>query len=201
MNEKVEKILVNDRQKVIGVRTTSGKKNADYVILSSGVVGSCELLLKHNKELLFEKKIGTGIQDHTNIRVNVLSNTKIGSLNEIYQSKVKSLFLGIKHLLGIPTVMRGTGATSAAYLDLDKDGEIDTRIQILQFYETGRHASDTMFGNGKPGFSISINAIHPESKGNISLANDSLVIDPNYLSAKKDIEILKLYINYQYIFI
>ena len=196
MNEKVEEILVNDKRKVIGVRTTSGRKNADYVILSSGVVGSCELLLKHNKELLLKQQIGTRIQDHTNIRVNVLSNTKIGSLNEIYESKLKSLLLGIKHLLGIPTVMRGTGATSAAYLDLDKDGEIDTRIQILQFFETGRHDSDTMFGNGKPGFSISINAIHPESKGTISLENDSLVINPNYLSAKKDMEILKLALKY-----
>ena len=92
MNEKVEEILVNDKRKVIGVRTTSGRKNADYVILSSGVVGSCELLLKHNKELLLKQQIGTRIQDHTNIRVNVLSNTKIGSLNEIYESNIQGDF-------------------------------------------------------------------------------------------------------------
>lgn len=43
---------------------------------------------------------------------------------------------------GKPTLMKGTGATSAVHLDLDRDGEIDTRIQLVQFSETGRHGSD-----------------------------------------------------------
>lgn len=109
----------------------------------------------------------------------------------------KKLLLGIKHFLGIPTIMRGTGATSAAYLDLDKDGAIDTRIQILQFAETGRHGSKgSLFNNSEPSFSISINAIHPESTGNIRLDGDKIKVDPKFLSSMKDIEILKLSLKY-----
>jgi choline dehydrogenase-like flavoprotein len=93
--------------------------------------------------------------------------------------------------------MRGTGATSAAYLDLDKDGEIDTRIQILQFAETGRHGSNgKLFGSSEPSFSISITAIHPESYGEIVLDGDTNIVDPKFLSAQKDIEILKLALEY-----
>jgi len=39
----------------------------------------------------------------------------------------------IKHLLGRRTLMVGTGATSGVHLDLDGDGEVDTRIHVVQF--------------------------------------------------------------------
>ena len=88
--------------------------------------------------------------------------------------------------------MKGTGATAAAHLDLDKDGEIDTRIQIVQFSETGRHGSDgKLFSSCKPGFSISITAIHPRSRGEITLNDSGQSVDPMYLSSKDDIELLK----------
>ena len=66
--------------------------------------------------------------------------------------------------------MKGTGATSAAHLDLDGDGEVDTRIQIVQFNESGRYGSGgKLFSTSKPGFSISITAIKPRSKGSIKI--------------------------------
>ena len=58
--------------------------------------------------------IGNGLQDHVNLRVNVLANQNIGSLNEISCSFIKKMALLFKHCLGIPTLMVGTGATSAA---------------------------------------------------------------------------------------
>jgi choline dehydrogenase-like flavoprotein len=201
IEEKVESIIFDANNKVTGVKTDKGIKEADYVILSAGVIGSNDLLLREKnirKNSFFDNlNIGESIQDHTNIRVNVFANKEIGSLNEIYDSFYKKLSLGLKHFAGRSTVMRGTGATSAAYLDLDEDGEIDTRIQILQFAETGRHASDgSLFGSNKPSFSISINAIHPESHGTIILDGDKNIVDPNFLSSPKDIEILKLALKY-----
>jgi choline dehydrogenase-like flavoprotein len=93
--------------------------------------------------------------------------------------------------------MRGTGATSAAYLDLDKDGKIDTRIQILQFSEAGRHGSKgSIFKTSEPSFSISINAIHPKSKGKLSLEDEIVKVNPNFLSNPKDLEVLKLSLEY-----
>lgn len=200
LSEKVEALQFDENRHVTGVQTDKETIEADFVILSSGVIGSCELMLKEQNRGNISADIRIGeIQDHTNIRVNVRANRKIDSLNEIYDSLLKKMFLGVKHFTGFSTVMRGTGATSAAYLDLDGDGAIDTRIQILQFAETSRHGHDNkgyLFGSNQPSFSISINAIHPESKGRISLEGDDSVVDPNFLSKEKDIEILKLALKY-----
>lgn len=200
LSEKVEMILFDEKNQVKGVKTNKGILESDYVILSAGVIGSCDLILREQIKgnLLQGLNIGE-IQDHTNIRINIFANEPINSLNEIYDSWFKKLILGFNHFTGKPTVMRGTGATSAAYLDLDNDGQIDTRIQILQFAETTRHGygnNGSLFGSNKPSFSISINAIHPESKGTIILDGEKNIVNPNFLSAPKDIEILKLALKY-----
>lgn len=200
LNEKVVGILFDENKKVKGVQTNKRIIDSDYIVLSAGVIGSCDLMLREQARGSLTDKLNIGmIQDHTNIRINVLATKKIDSLNEVYDSWLKKAKLAIKHFLGIPTVMRGTGATSAAYLDLDHDGQIDTRIQILQFAETTRHGHGNngyLFGSNKPSFSISINAIHPESKGTILLDDKDNTVDPNFLSVGKDIEILKLALAY-----
>jgi len=201
LDEKVESILFDDNGRAIGVKTNKGIKESDYIILSAGFIGSNYIMLREKLEkknsLFYDLPVGTVVQDHTNIRVNVFTNEEIGSLNEISGSFYKQLKLGFNHFMGKSTVMRGTGATSAAYLDLDKDGEIDTRIQILQFAESGRHGSNgSLFGSYKPSFSISITAIHPESHGNITLDGDNIAVDPKFLSSRKDMEILKSALEY-----
>jgi len=198
MGESVENILFNDSGKVIGVKTNKRVIDSDYVILSGGVIGTCDLLLreKNNKKphgALNNLIVGNNVQDHTNIRINVSTNKSIDSLNEISESFYKKLLLVFKHFSGKPTLMKGTGATSAAHLDLDKDGKIDTRIQIVQFSESGRHGSDgKLFSSGQPGFSISITAINPKSKGTVKLDGINNSVDPMYLSSKEDIKLLKL---------
>ena len=198
MGESVKNILFNDSGKVIGVKTNKRTVDSDYVILSGGVIGTCDLLLreKNNKELggtLNNLIVGNNVQDHTNIRINVSTNKSIDSLNEISESFYKKILLVFKHFSGKPTLMKGTGATSAAHLDLDGDGKIDTRIQIVQFSESGRHGSDgKLFSSGQPGFSISITAINPKSKGVVKLDGINNSVDPMYLSSKEDIKLLKL---------
>ena len=198
LDQNVECFLFNDAREVIGVKTSFRDVYSDYIILSAGVIGTCTLLLKEQRRLkksntfLKNLKIGTNIQDHTNLRVNVLTNEKFGSLNEISSSFFKKFNLVFKHFSGQPTVMSGTGATSAAHLDLDQDGVIDTRIQILQFSETGRAGSDgKLFSSNRPGFSISITNINPKSKGKIKLNGDNVEVDPMYISSEEDIELLK----------
>lgn len=104
--------------------------------MSGGVIGSCQILLseknRNNKnfdDVIKNNEIGNDIQDHTNLRINVLTNKKIGSFNEISNNFYLKFLTFMKHLVGIPTVMKGTGATSAAHLDLNSDGIVDTRIK------------------------------------------------------------------------
>ncbi len=199
IGERVESLLFNGSQ-VVGVKTNLRKINSDYVILSGGVIGTCDLLLrerlnrsKGKSSALRDLVVGNDIQDHTNLRINVLTNKNIGSLNEIFNSFYQKSILLIKHFTGQSTLMKGTGATSAVHLDLDKDGEIDTRIQVVQFSETGRHGSDgEFFSTHSPGFSLSITAINPKSKGVIKIEGEGNSINPKFLSDKGDVELLKL---------
>ncbi len=200
INENVESLLINNDQEVIGVKTSLRDIYSDCVILSGGVVGTCDFLLREKYKATNESNgfltnldIGEGVKDHTNLRLNVLTNNNIGSLNEISNSLFKKTALIFKHFSGQPTLMRGTGATTAAHLDLDKDGVVDTRIQIVKFYETGRAGSDgKLFSSSEPGFSISITPINPESKGSIKLDGSNANVDPMYLSSEKDVALLKL---------
>ena len=201
--ELVEEFVFNG-SKVVGVKTNLREIKADYVILSGGVIGTCKLLLNENvrlqkqgNDILNALTFGKDIQDHTNLRVNVLTNKNIGSLNEISDNFYKKMVLVIKFFLGKATLMKGTGASSSVHLDLDNDGVIDTRIQVVQFSETGRHGSDgKFFSSSKPGFSLSITNIHPKSKGIIKLDKSIDIIDPMYLSSKKDIELLQLALSF-----
>jgi choline dehydrogenase-like flavoprotein len=201
--ENVEKILFQNCEKVTGVKTNQRSINSDYVILSCGVIGTCGLLLRAKDKnengggnILKNLVIGADIQDHTNLRINVITNKNIGSLNEIYYSFFRKSLLMLRHIFGKSSLMTGTGATSAAHLDLNQDGVVDTRIQIVQFTESGRHGSDGKYFGSKPGFSISINAINPESKGELTVEEQDTTINPKYLSSKNDIELLKLALKY-----
>tara|TARA_B110000008_G_scaffold265393_1_gene290508 strand:+ start:306 stop:1805 length:1500 start_codon:yes stop_codon:yes gene_type:complete len=198
VNECVEEILFK-KTKAVGVKTNLRIIDADFVILSGGVIGTCKLLFDQRKVLnqkgnkIFNNlPIGKNIQDHTNLRVNVLTNKEIGSLNEISNSSYQKLSLLLKHYLGKHTLMKGTGASSFVNLDLDGDGKIDTRIQVVQFSETGRHGSDgSFFSSSHPGFSLSITTINPSSKGEV-ISEGSNNVNPMYLSSRKDIDLLKL---------
>ncbi len=201
IGEVVKRVLVDGDERVVGVETDRKVIKSDFVILSGGVVGTCSLLLreKENKESFGNIKhleVGSGVQDHTNLRVNVLTKSEIGSLNEVSRSFRKKLSMMVGHFLGKLTLMVGTGATSGVHLDLDGDGKVDTRIQVVQFTETGRHGSDGKYFSDTPGFSFSITPINPDSKGKIKVVDGDVVIDPMFLSEKNDLEILKLALRY-----
>ena len=200
--EEAERI-VHENGRVVGVKTNQRLINSDYVVLSGGVIGTCSLLLKTQRDNLKlkinafnDEQIGSGVKDHINLRINILTKEKFGSLNEISNSNYQKFFLIIRHLFGKSSLMQGTGATSAVHLDLNNDGLIDTRIQIVQFTETGRHGSDGKYFNSKPGFSLSINSISPKSSGFIKLDESNIIVNPNFLDCKEDIDLLKLALSY-----
>lgn len=202
LGQTVERLLLNGEGRVTGVATNDGEISADHVVLSGGVIGTCSLLLKEKVHAastgvgMCNIDIGSGLQDHTNLRVNVITNRGFDSLNEISRSLIKKMLMLFRHCVGIPTLMVGTGATSAVHLDLDGDGLIDTRIQVVQFTETGRHGSDGKHFDTEPGFSFSITPINPVSKGTIALGADGVEIKPKYLADARDVELLKSALTY-----
>jgi len=193
LNKNVEG-FVYSKDKIIGVKTQDETFHADYILINAGVIDTVKLFLKEKKNLMKITKnnhslesIGHGVKDHTNLRINVRATRNIGSLNEINNSFPKKFILLLRHILGIPTLMRGTGATSAIHLDLDNDGVVDTRIQLLRFSENDRAGSDgSLFDSSNPGFSFSITQINPSSSGQIN----SNEVNPRYLHSKKDMKIL-----------
>lgn len=198
MGFRVTNLVVDDDLKVVGVFDGHDVFLADIVILSAGVIGTNILLqnkaLKLSDNSFVELNIPAGhnIKDHTNLRVNVESKIPFGSLNEINSSWSNKAYVFLRHIFGSRTVMMGTGATSAAHLDLDSNGEVDTRINLLNFSETGRMGSDgKLFSSTAPGFSISITQINPVSHGTLETRNDESILDPGYISDEYDVDHLK----------
>ena len=185
------------KNKQFEVISKSNNYLADYVILCSGVIGTNSLFLsKHISEIdddyLREHNVGLSVRDHSNVRLNVRSSKSFGSLNEINEQFLKKFYILAKHLLGLNTLLQGTGATSGVHLDLDGDGIVDTRIHVLQFSETGRHKSDGKDFCPGPGFSLSITPIKTMSSGKIVLDESGApVIDPGYFSEQADLKLMK----------
>ncbi|MDB0049879.1 GMC oxidoreductase [Pseudomonadales bacterium] len=193
---EVDYLAVNDSGGIVGVVSKDKLYKSSLVLLCAGVIGTNELLMKKalnvSSGLLVDLRLaaGTGIADHANLRVDVQSARPLASLNEISSSLFLKARLFIEHLFGKPTLMRGTGATSAANLDLDRDGEVDTRINLLRFYESGRSGAG-LFSSTHPGFSLSITMINPLSRGEISIQGGKCNIAPGYLNDPKDREFMK----------
>lgn len=194
LNEKALKLLVNGDECVSGVITNKRIIKSDYVILSAGVIGTNTFLMN---QVIDDGKKATippiglhRIQDHVNLRINVISHEEIGSFNEIEKSMLKKIKIFSRHLMCMPNLLRGTGATSGVHLDLDGDGLVDVRIQVVQFTESGRHGSDGRYFGDNPGFSLSITPINPYSKGKIDIVDGKVIIDPDYLSDERDVNLL-----------
>ena len=85
--------------------------------------------------------------------------------------------------------MHGSGASSAANIDLYGNGEVNLRVNLLRFHESGRlGSSGKLFDNSDTGFSLSLTQINPTSQGFINQDGD---VNPGYLSAPEDIQFLK----------
>ena len=199
LGKEVKNLILNSQGQIIGICDGETTELSDVVILASGVIGTNKILLSNTIDYSTlssrpsSYNAGLSVQDHTNLRVNVRSKIPLSSLNEInrnFFSKARYTFL---HFLGYKTLLAGTGATSSVNLDIDNDGNIDTRLNLLHFHETGRLGSQgTLFASRSPGFSVSITHINPKSKGSISLQPSGAVcVKPNYLSESIDMDHLR----------
>lgn len=195
LSEVVDDIEIQDGA-VKGVWVGNQLLSSDMVILSAGVVGTGKLLSRLKKKSILDasqKKI-SDIKDHTNIRINVRSKKRIFSLNQITLPILKRIQFFLKNRKKIFSIMHGSGASSAANIDLYGNGEVNLRVNLLRFHESGRlGSSGKLFDNSDTGFSLSLTQINPTSQGFINQDGD---LNPGYLSAPEDIQFLKDALNY-----
>lgn len=145
----------------------------EKVILSGGCWGTHDILSRSVPELYTSDR---QLWDHPNLRINVESNYDFGSLNTVENSLIKKLLLGVRYLFNPNSIMASPGATSCFYIDLDEDGKVDAKVQLLNFSEDGRLGSNSskMFCNS-PGFSLAITLI----RDGVSCSYSSGSIDTN----------------------
>lgn len=188
--------LVDDIEIVDGVAkgVKIGKELvcADIIILSAGVQGTGKLLCNILDKINIKPPLCnllTGIKDHTNLRVNVKCNRNIFSLNRLSLSFPRNLSFVLNFAMNCLSILRGSGATSAANIDLFGDSRINLRINLLRFHESGRLGSNgKLFDTSDPGFSLSLTQINPLSYGSIDSDGH---IDPGYFSDYDDIKFMK----------
>ena len=190
LGSKVEEIIIKNG-KAYGVIANGSEYNCDALILCGGVIGTNRIVYNlAKKNDIPELDSLETIADHTSLRINVLTKEKINSLNEVNSSFFSKMLLLFKHIFGFKTFMQGSGGTSALHIDIDGDGLIDTRINLLNFYESGR-VSEKLLDDSEPGFSLSITMMNPISRGGISFTDNSEDINPRYLSDQEDQILLK----------
>ena len=190
-NTKVIK-LIFEGKRIVGVKSDKNTYFADFVLLSAGTIGTNEILLRTKKETGFwqNHSIGSGIKDHTNIKFNFTTPKKIGSINELLNSRFQQFVETIRHVLGQPSLLSGTGATLAIHYSSKKKENVDCRINVVRYSE---YSKKGVFGQNidpRPGFSISFTPLFPKSYGYIDLDKDSLTIRPKYLSCSQDTKVL-----------
>lgn len=176
---------------VSGVWVGGQLVEADIVVLSAGVIGSNQLIskllrkLNDNRLPLLKDRV---IFDHTNLRINVRSRKKIFCLNQLALPLFQRIPFILKSIRRLLSISRGSGASSAANIDLYGEGRISLRLNLLRLHENGRLGSaGRLFDNSDSGFSISLTQVNPRSKGFLNVEGN---IDPGYLTSRYDVQFL-----------
>jgi choline dehydrogenase-like flavoprotein len=191
LSSEVEYVEIQDGS-VKGVWVDGRLVEADVVVLSAGVIGTNKILsrtLSTQKNIPDALKGHKYLRDHTNIRINIRSKKDIFSLNQLSLPLPQKLAFLMSNAKQLFSILRGSGASSAANIDLYGEGKISLRLNLLRFYESGRLGSGgRLFEKADCGFSLSLTQVNPKSMGVI---NSDGKINPSYLSDPEDVQFLK----------
>jgi choline dehydrogenase len=202
-----EKILLEGK-KAIGVRYQKNSMTIDIncneeVILSSGAFGSPQILMLSGigaSKHLNEKDItcvhdlpgvGQNLQDH----IDYVQTYKVDSSQDTFglsvkggTSMLKSMFEWKRNRTGKIT---STLAESGAFFSTEEYTVAPDAQFVFVPGIVDDHARKVNWGHG---YSCHITVLRPESVGEVKLHSinpkDSLLIDPKYLSHKKDMEVI-----------
>ena len=183
-----------------GTRQTAHARGE--VILSAGAFGSPQLMMlsglgpaahlqKHGIVVVADMPgVGANLQDHYNGRL-VFESSETFTLNDVVASPLRKLREGLRYYL----MRRGfltMAASNATGFVSTETGVSRPDVQIgLVLYSTDKFG-DTL--HPFSGFTVLVRLLRPESRGTVSLKSADPLADPeirpNYLSSRKDCDVL-----------
>ncbi len=170
---------------------SAGSLQSPQILQLSGV-GPASLLQRHGIEVVADSpEVGENLQDHYQMRMIVKLKQKL-SLNDDVRNPLKLVKMGLDWILkGTGPLTVGAGQVGgAACTQYATGGRPDIQFNVMPL---------SVDKPGTPlhrysGFTSSVWQCHPESRGSVCIRSDDPfqqpTITPNYLSAKKDRDVL-----------
>jgi len=161
-------------------------------ILQLSGVGDKDLLLKHDIPLVSHlPAVGQNLQDH--LAVSFYYKAKVKTLNDELRSITGKIKSGLQYILKRSGPMSMSVNQAGGFFKANE--EQDTPNIQLYFnplsYQIPKDPNAKMDVEPYSGFLVAFNSCRPSSKGSIKIASnnskDAALIQPNYLSTKKDI--------------
>ena len=201
-NAHVSKIIIKNARAVGVEWSRDGKTrtaSAGEVVLSAGSlqspqilqlsgIGPAALLQRHGIQVVADSpEVGENLQDHYQMRMVVRLKQKL-SLNDDVRNPLKLARMGLEWMLkGSGPLTVGAGQVGgAACTQYASNGRPDIQFNVMPL---------SVDKPGTPlhrysGFTSSVWQCHPQSRGSVMIQSDDPLqqpkIAPNYLSAKKD---------------
>lgn len=198
--------LLNGATKITGVKCVYDGEvksiTADKVVLSSGAIGTPQLLLLSGigpakalealdiKPIANLAGVGQNLQDHMEVKVKCRINQPLSLFD--YTRFPRKQLSGLQYFLTRQGICRQQGLEAGAFLRLDSDSSHpDTQFHFINALAfDGAKAEDT--GHG---FAIDVTHLRPESRGELTLKSnnpyDKPFINPNYLATDYDLNMLR----------
>ncbi|MCP4790228.1 MAG: choline dehydrogenase [Gammaproteobacteria bacterium] len=194
---RVEKLLLQNKR-VTGVITQHGPIQAKReVVLSSGAIGSPQLLMlsgigphhelqPHNIDTVHELVgVGRNMQDH--LQARPVYKCKTSTINTEINSLFKQALIGLEYLLKRTGPMTMAASLGTGFLST----EFSPERPDIQFHIQPWSADSPAEGPHKfDAFTASVLQLRPQSTGHISLVSDRFMdypqLHPNYLATELD---------------
>jgi choline dehydrogenase len=205
----VERILIDDRRKAIGVSYRhNGERRechaAKEVILAAGAVdtpkllqlsgvGDGELLRRHGIEVKHHlPAVGRNLQDHLCVSYFYRANRK--TLNDEFSSWLGKARAGLQFALMRSGPLSLSVNQAGGFLKSDSS-QANPNIQLYfnpLSYEIPKDGSQALKPEPHSGFLLALSPCRPSSRGTVEIASpnpgDAPLIRPNYLSTQKDLD-------------